>query len=249
MDTQQNQVLQDTEKLKEIPKWTRRYAQNRTLTLLALVVITLLFSIGTAFTLALGIAAFQKGNMILASICIVVLIATLICLGLVIIRAKKSGGINIERWIYGRKGTVSIPKPELTKKEKWLESAVSVVSFGLFIGTIYLGMKGYISAKYIQPVMALYYVPYMVFMWYFSQKPKFGPVMLLWPILYTIHAILIIAGVPIFFTGQYGVVLNIFLPWSGYGFLTYIIGHFYGRYALKKLKDITHLDGDLPNGV
>jgi len=32
MSTKQNQVPQNTEKLKEIPKWTRKYAQNRTLT-------------------------------------------------------------------------------------------------------------------------------------------------------------------------------------------------------------------------
>jgi hypothetical protein len=31
METEQNQVSQDTEKLKEISKWTRRYAENRTL--------------------------------------------------------------------------------------------------------------------------------------------------------------------------------------------------------------------------
>jgi hypothetical protein len=31
METEQNQVPQNTEKLKEIQKWTQRYAENRTL--------------------------------------------------------------------------------------------------------------------------------------------------------------------------------------------------------------------------
>lgn len=251
MNREQNNKPQEhnTEKLKEIPKWVRKYAQNRTLTLLVHMVIILLFSMGTSFSLACGIVAFQKGNMILVSICIALLVATLICLGLVIVRAKKSGGINIERWIYGREGDVSIVKPKSGKKMKWVTCAISVVSFGLLIGTMNLGMKGYIAAKYIQPVMALYYVPHMIFLWYSSQKPKFGPVMLLWPILYTMHAILIIAGVPIFFTGQSGVLLNMFLPWFGYGLLTYVIGHFYGRYALKKIKDVAHLEGGAADGV
>ena len=82
--------------------------------------------------------------MVLGLAGIAVFVAILICQGLVISRAKKSGGINIERWIYGRKGEVSIPKSESTKKKKWLELAVAVISFGLVIGTMNLGMKGYI---------------------------------------------------------------------------------------------------------
>ncbi|MDO8302032.1 MAG: hypothetical protein Q7T18_02210 [Sedimentisphaerales bacterium] len=245
--------LEDAEKLKEIPKWTRRYAENRTLTLLVFMVIILLFSMATC-PLAFGIAMFQKGKMALGLVCIAVVVALYIVYAVLIIR--KFGGKNrgrldqlIDHWIYGREGTASIAKIESSKKMKWVSLAVSVVSFGLVIGTMNLGMKGYIAAKYIQPVMALYYVPHMVFLWYFSQRPKFGPVMLLWPTLYTMHAILIIVGVPIFFTGQFGVVLNMFLPWFGYGVLTYVIGHLYGQYALKKLKDIAHLDGGPASGV
>ena len=75
-----------------------------------------------------------------------------------------------------------------------------------------------------------------------------GPIYLLYPILYTIHAILIVAGVPLFFATKNFCIFSICLPAIGYGFLPFIIGHIYSRYALKKLKDLTHLEGGAANG-
>jgi hypothetical protein len=79
------------------------------------------------------------------------------------------------------------------------------------------------------------------------QQPRLGPVLLICPLLYAIHAILIIADAPIFFTGILAVPLNMLLPLI-YTLLTYMIGHLYSRYALKKLKGLTHLEGDTANG-
>jgi 4-amino-4-deoxy-L-arabinose transferase-like glycosyltransferase len=114
------------------------------------------------------------------------------------------------------------------------------------IGSMELGMLGYIPVKDFLPFTALFVVPFGVYQ-YFIMRPRLGPVLLLFPILYAVHAILIIAGVPIYFTGNYAVPLNLLLPLI-YTFLTYIIGHFYSRYALKKLKVLTHLEGDTANG-
>jgi hypothetical protein len=94
--------------------------------------------------------------------------------------------------------------------------------------------------------MALFVVPFNVYL-YFMQRPRLGPVLLICPILYTIHAILIIAGVPIFFSGTFAVPLNMLLPII-YTLLTYMIGHLYSRYALKKLKGLAHLEGATANG-
>jgi hypothetical protein len=95
-----------------------------------------------------------------------------------------------------------------------------------------------------QPVSALYCVPFMVFL-YFWQRPKVGFLMLLWPALYAIHAILIVAGVPIVFAEESKFFsLNMLIPTFGYGFLTSVIGHIYSRYALKKLKTAAHLQGN-----
>jgi len=251
METEQNQVPQNAEKLKEIPKWTRKYARNRTLTVFALIVMICLFSVVIGFPLAFTTAAFVKGNMILACVCIIALAAIFIFL--LIICVPKFGGVKkgwidrwINQWIYGHEGTASMPEPKLTKKKKWLGYVVGSVVGGCILGTMFLGMEGYIASKYMQPVSALYFVPFLVFQ-YFLQWPRIGPLVLICPILYTIHAILIVAGVPIFFTGNL-CMLNIFLPVFGYTFLAHVIGHVYSRYALKKLKGLTHLEGEAANG-
>ena len=42
METEENKNSTDMENLKEIPKWTRQYAQNRTLTILVVLVMSML---------------------------------------------------------------------------------------------------------------------------------------------------------------------------------------------------------------
>jgi len=59
MSTKQNQVPQNTEKLKEIPKWTRKYAQNRTLTTFVILVMICLMSMVIGVPLALAMMAFS----------------------------------------------------------------------------------------------------------------------------------------------------------------------------------------------
>jgi hypothetical protein len=245
MNSKQNNKSEDqnAEKLKEIPKWTRKYAQNRTLTSFVLIVMAGLTSMVISVLLALVVIGFAKGNMILASVSTVVLVAVLISL---IIFVSKFGGKNrglidqlIDQRIYGTEGTASMPEPKSTRKKKWLDSIVGAVVFICILGSMYLSMEGYIAFKYLQPVMAIYFVPFLVFL-YFQQRPRVGPLLLICPILYTIHAILIVAGLPIFFTGDLGI-LNMFLPLIGYTFLACVIGHTYSRHALKKLKTAAHL--------
>jgi len=258
MSTQQNQVPQNSEKLKEIPKWTRRYAQNRTLTVLVLLVMAVLFSmlfaVLVSLPLVLAVAGFWKGKMILGCIGTAILVVALVAMvKFYIFIFKKFGGKNkglldqvIDRWIYGKEGFASMPQPKLSKKMKYLDVFGGIVYMVLLLGSMELGMLGYIPVKYFLPLTALFVVPFGVYQ-YFIMRPRLGPVLLIFPILYTIHAILIIAGVPIYFTGTFAVPLNMFLPVI-YNFLAFAIGHLYSRYALKKLKGLTHLEGGTVNG-
>ncbi len=199
--------------------------------------------------LVVGIA-FVKGNMILAGVGIALLVVILI---FIIVFVSKYGGENrglidqqIDQWIYGHEGAALMQKPESTKTKKWLDLVIGVLVFICILGSMFLSMQGYIASEYLQPVSVLYFVPFLVFQ-YFLQRPRIGPLILICPILYTIHAILIIAGVRIFFTGNF-VMLNIFVPLLGYTFLAYVVAHIYSRYALKKLKGMAHLEGDAANG-
>ena len=242
----------NNEKLKEIPKWTRKYAQNRTLTILVLIIMACLISFGFGIPVFLIWLGFLKGNMMLAGVGIALLVPILI---FYIIFLSKFGGKNrglidqlIEQRIYGKEGTVSMPMPKSSKKKIYLDILLAVIFFICFFGSWHLAMNGFIPYKYLQPVSALYMVPFAVCGWYFLQSPRMGPIYLLYPILYAVHAILIVAGVPIFFTTENFCVFSICLPILGYGFLTFIISHIYSRYALKRLKDITHLEGEGADG-
>lgn len=262
MNSKQNNKSQDqnTEKLKEIPKWTRKYAQNRTLTIMVLLGMLGLFSMFIAafvgFLLALTVTGFRKGNIILGCVGTVVLAAILAayfkCLFIFI---RKFGGKNkglldqlIDQRIYGKEGSASVPASKSSKKKRCLEIVSVVIFFICFFGSWYLAIEGYIPYKYLQPLSVLYIVPYVVCGWYFWRSPRMGPIYLLYPILYTIHAILIVAGVPMFFTTETFCIFSIFLPAIGYGFLPFIIGHIYSRYALKKLKGLAHLEEEAANG-
>jgi hypothetical protein len=252
MDAQQNQVSQDQDTLKEIPKWTRRHAQNRTLTVLVLLAMTMLYGMFVAalvgLSLALAVAGFWKGNIVLGCVGAAVFVAVLVAIvKLQIIILAKFGGKNrglidqiVDRWIYGKEGFVSIPPPKITKKMRGLDYLLGATGLIYILGINHLCMMDHIAFKYQQPLMALYFVPTFVFEYFLLLRPKVGPLVLLWPILYAIHAILIIAGVPIFFTGK-SEILNMPVPLIGYALLAYMIGHIYSRYALKKLKTAAHL--------
>ena len=245
MNNKQNSKSQDknAEKLKEIPKWTRKYAQNRTVPVLIALAISLCLFAGIAIPSYFGGKAYLNGNMVLFWICIFVLVTSMICL--IIISVPKWGSKIIERItqrVYAGEGSISISAPESMKKKKWLGYVVAMIFGSCILVSVILGFMGYFTIEYMQPISALYVVPFLVFL-YIWQRPIISPLALLWPILYAIHAILIVIGVPILFTENL-VGLNMILPVFGYGFLTYIIGHIYSRYALKKLKTTAHLQED-----
>ena len=253
MNNKQNNKSQDqdTEKLKEIPKWTRKYAQNRTLTILVLMIIACLIGMIVAIPAFLVWLGFLRGNIVLAGVGVALLVVVSIFYIMFLLKfgGKNRGLIDqlVEQRIYSKEGNASMPLPKITKKMRGLDYILGAIGLIYMLGVNHLCMVGYIEFKYLQPLLALYLVPTLVFEYFSLQRPKVGPVVLLWPILYAIHAILVLAGLPIFFTGKLGI-LNMPVPLIGYGFLAYLIGHLYSRYALKKLKGLAHLEGGTANG-
>ena len=243
METKQNQIPENEEKLKEIPKWARKYAQNRTAPVLIGLVIFSGLLAGIGILTHFGGKAYYAGNMVLFWIC--VFVSAIPIISLFFLSVPKWGGKFIERIsqrLYAHEGAVSIPDSQAMKKKKWLCYSAGMVFVSCIIGSAILGQKGFFPIEYKQPISALYVVPFLVFL-YLWQRPKFGPIVLLWPTLYTIHAVLIVFGAPILFTGDLSR-WNMTLPLFGYGFLTHIIAHIYSRYALKKLKNAAQLQED-----
>jgi len=240
MNTQQNQIPQDSEKLKEIPKWTRRYAQNRTVPFLVSMAIFLLLFTTICVPSYLAGKANQSANVPALWICIFVLVLAYVAL--IVFCIPKWGSKLIERIsrrLYGKEGVITLAPQIRTKKHKWLGLVVALVFACCVVGSVQLGERGYIPIEYMQPVSALYVVPFLVFLTIW-QRPVVGPLSLLWPTLYAFHAILIVAGVPILFHKPW-TALNMLIPIAGYGILCGLLGHVYSRYALKKLKTAAHL--------
>lgn len=221
-----------------VAKLTRSYAQNRSL---GVAVGLLLFS---GLSAAIGILSafagigYRYGNPLLLWPCVGLLVLTLAAV--IYLSVPRWGGRWLEkvaRHLYPE-GNVSISVP--SHQGRRILSMVMGIVFGCCVlGTVLLGLSGYIPAKYAQPVSALYVVPFLVGL-YLLMRPAVGPVSLLWPILYGLHAILIVAGVPLAFSGPWEV-LNIPVPMIVYGLAAALLGHAVNRYALSQLKRTTQI--------
>ncbi len=237
MDNEHNNKSQDqnTERLKEIPKWTRIYAQNRTIPFLISMAIFLLLFLGISGPSYLAGKTYRAGNMFAFWICIFVLVMAYVAL--IYLCVPKWGGKFIERIsrrLYGKEGVITLAPQIRTKKHKWLGFVVGLGFACCVVGSVKLGIHGYLPIEYMQPISALYVVPFLVFLGIW-QRPIVGPLSMLWPILYALHAILVVAGVPIQFS-QPWMLLNMLIPVAGYGILCGLLGHIYSRFALRKLK-------------
>jgi hypothetical protein len=234
MNTQQNQVPQDTEKLKEIQKWTRRYAENRTLPFLISMSTFLFLFCGTGGLFYIAGNAYRAGNQLLFWIFI---FAVVLVFTVVILAAR-----YIERLLYRKEGQIKLAAPEKTKKER-IAGWVAGLLFGACVMfSVILVVLCNIPIKYMQPVSAICFIPLLIAIGIWrppSVKPA-GFLVWLWPTLYVIHAILIVAGVPIVFDKPW-TALNMLIPLAGYAILCALLGHIYSRYALKKLKTAAHL--------
>ena len=250
MNTQQNQVPQNAEKLKEIPKWTRRYTENRTLPFLINMIIFLLLSAAIGIPSHFGGRAYRSGNTLLLWICILSLVIAIPAL--IFCSVPRWSGKYTEkliRLLYRKEGQVTLETPKKTKRQQRAGMIAGLLFGACLMISVILGVLGYIPIKYMQPVSAIYVVPFIIAIgiWQTPSVNPAGFLAWLWPILYVIHAILIVAGVPIHFDRPW-IFLNMLIPLAGYGILCGLIGHIYSRYALKKLKGLTHLEGDTANG-
>ncbi|MFX0201943.1 MAG: hypothetical protein ACFFCW_38015 [Candidatus Hodarchaeota archaeon] len=236
MNSKQNNKTQEqnTEKLKEIPKWTRLYAENRTLPFLVNMLTFLFLFLCNAGLIYIAGKAFRSRNMPLFWISIFSVV--------VVVTATIWLSKLIEKRLYRREGQIKLEFPEKTKRQRTAGMIAGLLFGACVLISITLGVLGYIPIKYMQPISAIYVIPFIISMgiWPPSSINPAGSVVWLWPTLYAIHAILIIAGVPIHFERPW-IFLNILIPIAGYGILCGLIGHIYSRYALKKLKTTAHL--------
>jgi hypothetical protein len=226
----------ELDETRQIQRWVRRYAQNRSLPVaVGLLVFVFLFLAISLFSYWGGIA-YRDGNTTLLAICIAVLMLALA--GTIYVAVPRWGGRRLQQVgnrLYSEEGQVTISPPRA--RRTWIIASLGLTFGVCVVGSVVLGLLGYLpTGKYQQPISALYVVPFLVAL-YYLMRPAVGPVILLWPLLYALHAVLIVAGAPIVFVGRWES-LNMLIPTVGYGLVSSLVGHLYSRWALHSVRTI-----------
>jgi hypothetical protein len=236
-----NQTSEETERNEledahQMQRWVRRYAQNRSLGVAVNLVVFAILSLAIALPSYWGGIAYRQGNATLLTLCIGTLVVALAAT--IYLSVPWWGGRRLQQAaerLYAGEGRVTISAAN--GKRKWLGAALGAGFAFCVTASVILGLLGYLpDGKYMQPISAIYCVPFLVAL-IFLLRPATGYIPLLWPLLYALHAALIVAGAPIVFAGAWEP-LNMVVPIVGYGLLTTLIGHVYSRRALHRVRSL-----------
>jgi hypothetical protein len=226
----------ELEEAQQIQRWVRRYAQHRSLPVAVGLLLFLVLFLSISLSSYWGGIAYRDGNPTLLAICVSVLVVAL--MATIYFAVPRWGGRRLHvlaNRLYAEEGQVTISTPHA--RQPWLIAALGMAFGTCVVGSVILGLMGYLpTGKYMQPISALYVVPFLVAL-HFLMRPAVGPIALLWPLLYALHAVLIVAGAPIVFVGPWEP-LNMLVPIIGYGLLTSLVGHLYSRWALHSVRAI-----------
>jgi len=216
--------------LKELPIWARRYAQNRTLSVVAsLVIFTVAFCMFGGLSTLTAWAYVEHKRVLSAASMLVLCGFTAWWLWFSFIGATRIMGSISER-LYRGDGGVSVGASAGIEQSRGPVLVGFVFMFCVF-ASVGLGFLGLYPIRLMQPVSALYSVPFLCYLG--IKLRRFGsPFMFLWPGLYAIHAVLLVTGVPI----GMGPMLDMFVPTVGYGLVAALSGHVYSRVALRRLR-------------
>src|SRR5687768_2918659 len=213
----------ELEEAQQIERWVRRYAQNRSLPVAVGLAVNALLFLAIGLLSLFGGIAYRNGNITLFAICLGVVAVAMVAT--IYISVPRWGGRRLQQLaqrLYDAEGSAMIVPSRAPRP--WLIAGLGI-AFGVCVmGQVLLGVLGYLPTdKTMQPISALYIVPFLVAL-NFLMRPATGNIQLLWPLLYALHAIAIVAGAPIVFHGPWEF-LNMLVPVVGYGLLTSIISH------------------------
>lgn len=224
-------VAKSEDDLRDIPKWAGRYAQNRTLRIVVALGIVLA---GAGVFLGLGYLSawtFRSENRLLIWASLAALWAFVgWWLWFSFVGAARLIP-RITQRLYRADGSVSMGGAPDTELPQVPNLAICVLLL-FAVAHMFLTQRGALPERYLQPISVLYAVPFMLWVGLKLRPSPRSPFMFLWPALFVIHGVSIVAGVPI----SRGIAFDIFVPTVGYGLIAALAGHIYSRVALRRLR-------------
>lgn len=226
--------------------WARRYAKSRTISFLVQWVFIMAMVSVAALAAVLTNTAYTSGNMVLFWTSIAFMLVAIVLLAWFSFSPWGGEAIwRITQWLYGKEGYVAYgEESEGGALPMWLTAlGGGLVAYHLAGAVLVSFNLRWIH--YLQPFSALYMAPFLGVLIVYQ---RLGFWAWFWPVLYGLHAVLLLAGVPIEFSGQWQM-MNLILPVFGYGLVAILIGHAYSRYALWRLKRVARsgLSGSEPS--
>jgi hypothetical protein len=224
--------------LREIPRWADRYARNRTLLPARIVGMVVGALLGAAITVLLTVfvSAWRGGNAMQSGLCLAAAAAILAGLAWLLFTRRLQAAVQaacnaLDR---GEGHVIASSSPEARRRGRPLAGLIVAV-LGIMTPVIvqHLG----VPTRYLQPLVALYLVPALAWL-HWPKSPVGGPLMLLWPGLYALHALLSLAGVPLPAVPE--PMMNVLIPLVLYGVVAIVASHIYGRFALRRLRSLAH---------
>ncbi len=248
----------DYEDLRKIPKWTRKYAESRSVDILVMDVIMYATMFAVALWFSFVGTAYKSGNMVWF---FALISALAIAIGALVFihRSSRPGWLDrlfkpVDTAVacyYSKDGSVVLtPKaksatPEMQRRKRRLIWAAATVWIAICAsGLASLRLMGYtIPAGYFQPSAALIGVPILVILAFRHE----GDVRLhhvLASFLFGLHAVLVVLGIMPRSSENSWISLHIILPLCICSILAALIRHGYNRLALRKLKRLARIGTD-----
>lgn len=241
---QNDRIHKEAQHVREIPKWACRYAKHHSIPILVSFGFAMLFCTGVTSSAYLMALAYRARKMVWFWTCTVVFVSIWAALIWYMICGGKLV-LSLSKRFYRKEGSAALDT-SMTKKPVWVYGAVISVFGGCIGANVLLGYFGALPLKYMQPASAIYWVPFAVFI-SLVNKREVRLLLLLWPILYGLHAILIVAGVPLPLSqARFG--LSIWIPALGYGMVVTFACHLYSRFALRRLKKLAKVPPEAVTG-
>jgi hypothetical protein len=222
----------DDQALRDIPRLADRYVRSRTL-----VIVPMMLVFVAAWAVIAGLSWLSGRAYFTHSAAFPFLAAAAIASCATWVWATVSGRLaRLEgtfRRMYAADGEAV---PTATPAQSMRGMRTAAILFGSAIALTVL--SGFIinwPERLMQPISAIYSVPFLVYLCY-KQGGFAAPLMLLWPVLYAIHAALVLADVPLGFLEWPP--LSVLAPMALYGIIAAVASHIHGRFILRRLRSL-----------